>query len=330
MKNKIAVVMLISVFFVGAVFFSGCTDMTGDNGDQGDKTSNVGGTIYVGGSNGLVTSFPSGRPPSTIYGDSSFELAFKLENKGEHSVPKSDTHVFIRGINPDIYGFNDTNATPSSSGNISGKRKVGDTVVPGGTAEVSFSSSGYNGTAVPSGGEWSQIVRGRVCYPYETEAVATVCLRSNIYSQTVGSAPCTVKGTKTFECSGAPIKITSVKEVPMGQNQIGFEVKISNVGGGQVYTEDITECKSLEVGSSGKVTLESATLKGLSLSCVSGCSSNDISNNPTVNLYSGTGTIILQADVTDISSTYEDILKMNFGYKYFSDVSKRLTIKGTS
>lgn len=324
--KKIVVFLAIGVFFVGVVFSSGCTDFNVGGTGTGITTGN----IYLGGNQGLGVTFPPNRPPSEIYGQSQFQLAFKLDNLGEYSIPTMNNNiiVYLSGINPSTYGFSTMSASPTTTGELIGKRKIGDTIVPGGTTEVVFSSTGYQGTPIPMGGEWTQTIQGRVCYPYQTKVISKVCLKQNIYEETVGTAACTTRGTKQTESSGAPVTVTTVEQTPTGSQKVSFRVDITS-SGGTPYVQSLSNCNSLNIADENKITLSSMSLGGLPLQCTSGCAT---SAGGTIQLYGGKATIMIEADLSGPSvpnSEYEDILSLTFDYNFFKDISKQIKIIGT-
>lgn len=334
MNKREGVSILIVLFFIIAIFSSGCTDSQVDTEEESDTTTpeeevEEETSFYLGGDQGLSVSFPSNEPPSQIQRYTPFEISFRLNNKGEYTISNINRkiQVFISGISPHTYGLSKVYDTPEGN-NLKGKEKKGSTTVPGDVNTVTFSSTGYIGPAVPSGAKWEQILNGRVCYPYKTKTVSTICLKENIYKESLGNAPCTISGEKEFENSGAPIQITEVEETPTGENKVAFRITIENKGNSQPYIGSISNCESLDASQVNKIILSDMRCGNLDLKCVSGCS---FSGGGTIVLYNNQATITIEGELSNTlpSREYEETLILNFDYNYFEDISKKISVVGS-
>lgn len=181
---------------------------------------------YLGGSQGLVAQFESigvaEGNVATIFNDETFSVETTLKNKGEEDVEQGAIKLKIKGINPadfDGLTFEKTNSNKlekTSSSNPSG-----------GEETVNFGNGKYKqdlaGTFIP----FTIIVT--YIYPYKTHvSVPKVCFKESLKEKGV----CDVEGVKEAFSSGAPIRVTSVKETRAGAGVIRLEYQLENVGGG--------------------------------------------------------------------------------------------------
>ena len=123
MVKNYAVVFLV----VGIMLMSGCV---GQSTAQ-TKAAAVG---AVGGTQGLAISFLPSQPPEQVYENSLFQIAVKVENKGEADV--SSAKVYLTGIDKASFELKPKPGTAVSeiqpiSKLLKGTKRIGDSVVPG-------------------------------------------------------------------------------------------------------------------------------------------------------------------------------------------------------
>lgn len=254
MDKKYAFMLLI--FFVAIIAISGCTGNTKSN--QIIKNA-----AFVGGTEGLKISLMPSQPPSQVYSEQPFQIAVQVENKGEGSLTKVTSsgipsgpvpflipglstgtatasqyiygYISLAGINVDSF---QTQQTKSLTDNLQPVKKIGTSVIPGGMTQEVFSAV----APIIEGSQAQYPLRVSVLYGYTSAAVAAVCLKESIYQQTVsGTEICKLTGIKTVEASGAPVKVTSVEELPTG-----FSIKVKNVGTGYPFKINTTEFQKTE------------------------------------------------------------------------------------
>jgi len=244
MDKKYAFMLLI--FFVAVIAISGCTGNTKSN--QITKAA-----AFVGGIDGLKISLMPSQPPSQIYTEQPFQIAVQIENKGEGSLTPITLqgspgpspgpipipgigigaataaqyyygYVSLAGINVESF---QTEQTLPVIDNLQPVKKLGTSIIPGGMTQVIFSAV----APTIEGSQAQYPLRVATLYGYTSTAVAAACLKESIYQQTVsGTEICTLTGTKTVEASGAPVKVTSVEELPTG-----FSIRVKNVGTGYPF-----------------------------------------------------------------------------------------------
>lgn len=324
-SRNIIISTVIGIFFISMIFSSGCSFGGGD--DETSDTPKIG-EFYIEGSDGVIISLMKNRPPSELYRNVPFQIAAKLENKGEYTITGIEHQivVFIGGIYPRSFGFDTDRASPRGE-YLEGIRRFNNSVLSGGITEVVFDGTGYEGYINP-GGSWDQTLNVKACYPYQTNVAAKVCLKDEIYKDSVGVTPCKVTGSKYVETSASPIKITKVYEEPVGTNTVIFKIDIENVGGSYPYIGDISECAGLDEDDKNEIILASMNCGEVYLECTSGCA---LESGGLIKLYDDKATIILEgdlsnADVPAIES--EEMLTLRFYYHYYDDISKEIVVLG--
>jgi hypothetical protein len=201
--------------------------------------------LFIGGTEGLRTTFLPGSPPATITdgGSSGFSIVIKAENVGESNILSSDGFVQIWGLDPRVYG-NDY-VYPDFKKYFYQQEGFGTELR---SAELNFDGSVSNGSVamidfgdlryIPTiQGDLRQKVWANTCYKYSTRVSTKICIKNSVDS---GTAICEVEGEKTPQNSGAPIHVTSLKEAYAGNDKIGFTVTIAHVGNGDNFFKDTT------------------------------------------------------------------------------------------
>lgn len=293
------IIPLIAILFIGLVFTSGCVKKS----EEKEAPTKM----FVGGSKGLVLSFLAGAPPDEVFENSSFSIGVKLNNQGEYTIPASKANVTLGGISTTLYKI--TNASRTNQANLTGRQLIGGEKIPG-----AFEILTYNATAPDYPGNTEVTLAASVCYPYESLGVITACIKENLFTQTTGAPEiCKVSGDKTVYNRGAPVQVSSVKEVPY-KDKIGFNVKIKNKGSGYVYGENSNCSKN------GNYVSVSASLSNIDVTC----------NPSEVLLTDGTGSTFCSADISGVSGDYEDLLQITLKYDYRDRITKKIKILNTN
>jgi hypothetical protein len=310
--------------FVALVLTSGC--IGGTKTQQVQKQ-----TSFVGGTEGVKISLLPGQPPSQIFEVQPFLIGVQLENKGEGNlttVPPLPSNIYgyvsIAGI--DFSRFN-TTQSPKQSQEITRPlpptTKIINSVVPGGQDQITFE------VKAPDiiGAQTQYPLEVSVLYRYTSIATAAACLKEDIYSQTVsGKEICKLVGTKPVESSGAPIKVTSIEELPTG-----FNIKIKNVGTGYPFKVDLTSVSaSFPTTKSGidqfsekdRVAVTSVKLEEIDLTA--NCTPSELF------LVNNEAQFFCRAELGKASAEAVKQLIITLDYGYVSSVSTTLNIQGTS
>ncbi|HKZ50114.1 MAG TPA: hypothetical protein VJ110_03880 [Candidatus Nanoarchaeia archaeon] len=195
---------------------------------------------FVGGTSGVGIEFLPDQPPSVVFASQPFQISVKVENKGEgylrdlrtlpstiSTTPTADAvygYVSIAGVDPARFGLQEVQELRDF---LTPVTKIGADLIPGGQTQLVFPATAPSITGAAATFPLQVII----LYSYTSEAVAGVCLKENLYQQTLsGTEICKLTGTKPVESAGAPVKVTSVDELPTG-----FNIRIKNTGGGYPF-----------------------------------------------------------------------------------------------
>jgi hypothetical protein len=317
MDKKYAVLLVI--FFAAMIAVSGCTSNT--------KTKQITTqAAFLGGTDGLKVSLLPGQPPSQLYSEQQFQIAVQVENKGEgdlvavNPTPQGPGpgpipglaygYISLAGI--DVNSFQ-TNQTLQLTEQLTPAKKIGTTPIPGGQTQIIFSAVAPNIFA-----QLQYPLSISALYAYTSKAVAAACVKQNVYQQIIsGKEICKITETKTVETSGAPVKVTSVDELPTG-----FSIKIKNVGGGYAFRYSVGEFPQTESGINpfsdkdrvmiGSVMLGSTELKA-------GCSPQELY------LPDGDAQFFCKANLTAEAEAVEQLV-IDLNYGYVSTTSTTFTV----
>ncbi|GIU69345.1 MAG: hypothetical protein KatS3mg002_0581 [Candidatus Woesearchaeota archaeon] len=311
------------------LILSGCSDST-----------NKGGKAFIGGTEGLRTSFLGGNPPNEIFDNrqSTFAIVVKLENIGEDDIDANEGFVKINGLDPGTYGM----TTPKKffETPIPGAKKNFDgSVLNGGIATVEFGGLAY----VPSiQGNLVQQVWADICYKYTTKTTTQLCIKKDPQLLLGDKKICDVEGEKYPQNSGAPIQITSLKESFAGNGKIGITMIITHLGNGDAFFDprgDLNEpsaCNDVESNTQRgkiKITVKPVRIGNSQVTPVcTGLSDMTGTNEGYLRLYKdGSGkeqfSLYCTIDASSTDSIFEVPIDVEATYLYLQHINKELTIR---
>jgi len=210
------------ILIIGAIlllFLSGCSSSQSDANKNGFELSS-----FNGGDKAVDFSFEKDSPPQTVRDQSlqPFNVRLLVVNNGEYDIPENSAYVKLDGFNKDDLGLS---AISKPLLALRGVKKQGSNVIDGGKQQVVFSNLKYVNSVVS--GSIPIKIYANICYPYETKAMALVCINSNTVPAIDKKAQiCDLSGNKKFANSGAPVKITNFKEYPYGKHSVQFTFDI--------------------------------------------------------------------------------------------------------
>jgi hypothetical protein len=196
---------------------------------------------FVGGTNGVVMELIPGMPPTTEGaildgGRSSFSIGVKVINKGEFDLEEGDLSLEVIGLYPSHFGVTYPDLAKILEDPVDGtKKQITGETVPGQFTTLVFEDLSY---LPDSQGDWVQNFKVKSCYHYKTKSATPICVANDVtgaLTDTDTNPICEVNGAKSTENSGAPIKITNVKQMPQGSNKISISFDIVHQGTGNVY-----------------------------------------------------------------------------------------------
>ena len=191
------------------------------------------------GTQGLEFEFLKNAPPKQVFEQSSFPIILRLKNLGAYAIPDQQG-ILSLAVERDYMGFVavETGGRISSEApnealfSMEGKSLLN---TKGDEEVVSFTVTPSK--IDPQSETHPSIAIATLCYPYETELLATVCIDPDPNSIRPGKKSCTAQDIPFGNGQGAPVAITKV-EVQMLPSEKGlrpqFLIHIENKGKGEV------------------------------------------------------------------------------------------------
>jgi hypothetical protein len=221
------------LFVVLAVFMTAC-------GDNGPGVTNE--RTYIGGIEGLVIMYLPDSPPDEAVdgGNQEFTVTIQVDNKGEDTVDEGEARFTLAGFHPADFGVTVDDLTKYNEDEIVRNRINPDTgeVIESYPVFINFEGLNYEGT-LPGNHEFP--FQTEVCYMYETDATADLCIKEDLLD-TTDERVCKVIGPQNMETSGAPVQVVDFKEATAGPDAVRFNFKVRDVGGGTSFKEG-TDCE---------------------------------------------------------------------------------------
>lgn len=308
---------------------------------SGCSTNNTGsGRAFIGGTEGLRTTFLGGNPPNEIFDNrqSTFAIVVKLENIGEDDIEANEGFVKINGLDPGTYGMATSKkmfdvAIPGAKKNFDGS------VLNGGIATIEFGDLAYIPTIQ---GNLQQTVWADICYKYSTKTTTQLCIKRDPQLLLGDKKICDVEGEKYPQNSGAPIQITSLKESFAGNGKIGVTMIITHLGNGDAFFDprgnlnDVNACKDVESNTQKgkiKVLVKPVRVGNSQVTPVcTGLSDMTGTNEGYIRLYKdGSGkeqfSLYCTIDASSSDSIFEVPIDVEVTYLYLQHIEKELTIR---
>jgi hypothetical protein len=235
--NKYIFAIIITSFLL----ITGCTG----NNSSGANQNSYSLDSFNGGKKALDFEFVEGMPPEKIKdnGLQPFQVRISARNEGEFDIEEGKTHVRLAGFNPDDLNINDTSKSFPA---IRGFLVQGENIIPGQEQRVIFSGLKYVENL--ASGIYPLTINANLCYPYETRAIAEVCIAGNtIPTLEENYENCQIEGSKQFSNSGAPVYIENVEQFSNGGSSILMQFDIVHdpeSGNGRVFKSNTidSEC----------------------------------------------------------------------------------------
>lgn len=202
--------------------------------------------IYTG-KQGLIMEFFENAPPPKIFEDSILPIGIRLYNRGAYNI--KDGHLSIM-LEKDYMELND-----ASLKSINEKVKFTDEHIQfdlkGKTIEhpkgeqdiITFTADTKELSLDPQSEYHNALISITSCYKYQTKAVETLCIDTDIYGLKKREKPCAVK-TVSLNSQGAPVAVTKIESemLPSKDNpsiiKPRFVITVKNLGDGEVIKKD--------------------------------------------------------------------------------------------
>lgn len=330
-EGSLTIIAIFSILMIGFAL-SGCVGQPPALVEEEDK----------GGMIGLTPEFAPSAPPRTIFVDELFDIIVTLKNEGGYDVNTSDASIFIHGVDLSVYNAANNANYVSDKGYLNKildfellKATLGeDGTIPGGIGDVSFGNLTRGSYGIAEGGKSSDEFFATVCYKYQTEDKASVCLGKPSIAKEAMKAELACEPGKAEKPiavgAGSPIRVTKVEVYPLSTGT-NFIIDIENKGDGDVFwvIEDITtnwgKCMDLKPGELNKVNV---------VKIMAGSDEICADSYKTVTMRKESGKITGQIRCTEASLSTEMIssptpkdLVVTLEYYYKDQTSQEVTIK---
>ncbi|HME87370.1 MAG TPA: hypothetical protein VKE88_03075 [Candidatus Nanoarchaeia archaeon] len=316
MTRKIGV----SLFVLFLLFFA--------TGCKQQETSSLTGKAFVGGTDGLQMTFLTGLPPADVFDiDSPFQIGVKVENKGEFDITNAqDIKVSITGINPSDFKVTSSDLQKSSPDPLKGVSiDTSGNVVAGDYTTIEFPEMQYFTTV---SGSVPFTVRANVCYEYGTKTQGQLCIRKDLRGVSGEAGVCNPNREVPAENSGAPVRITNIKQNVAGPNKVDFFFTITQSGSATDSLHKMGTACDTTLANRDVVWVE-VTDTGLGdLSC-SGLKDGNGKTTGFVTLFNGVREVRCSQTVTS-PDDFEKVVNVNMKYAYKEFIDTRVTLKHAS
>ena len=180
------------------------------------------------GTQGLLLQFLPGTPPPRTYEGDPLIATVEVTNKGAFDL--SDGRLYLSGYDPTFLHFN-TNAHTLSE--LEGKSLFN----PDGLFSQSFDFEDQAVSMPDNSNKFSQTLKVTACYPYRTQATASICVDSDPYAARLTQKVCTIHPVAMGGGQGAPVAVTRVEQEAT-RDRMQFKIYVQNAGGGDVISPD--------------------------------------------------------------------------------------------
>lgn len=306
MNKKVFIFLILALM----IFAFGCKT-------TGTKTST---------SNGLDISFISDEPPEKVADadQETFKITLNLKNKGEFTIPKGKVIATLSGIPKDAFSLSSLDAVSKTS--IEGVTKEDNKEIEGAEEELSFGDARYKEDLKL---DFTYPIQADACYLYETDALASLCLKKNPLEKEKETQACEISLNLGVENSKAPLQITNVNQKGVGSNEVRVMFDIEKKGSGDVYENDaFTSTCSGQDDKKNKVKVSVITREQKNLDIK--CSAIDDKSEGVIRLIDGKKTISCRIKTDNLQqSAFSTPLEINLAYFFRETLSKSLTVENS-
>ncbi len=262
-------------FLIFILFIIGCSTSTTKKSKDID--------VRVG-FEGLKLEFLKNTPPQKIFEKETFPVIIKIGNKGAFSLKDNDKAILSLGVERDYTENVQLLAgrrVQKVNGNAATFNLEGKSVINQKGEEELVSYNVKAGQVDPQSEFHSSTVIATLCYPYQTELDATVCIDTDISGIRPGKKVCKLQDIVFNNGQGGPVAVTKI-EVQMlptqeSQSQEGygrikpqFLIFVENKGQGTVIRKESVNEFCTQSGTTHKninIVYVDASLSGQKLKC---------------------------------------------------------------
>ncbi len=323
--------LFVSLLVIALLALSACE---GGSKTKGRSSKDVQG-IFLGGSEGVTLSFEENSPPATIFASSgqSFDIGVVLKNNGESAIAANQAKVKISGLNPSDLDLK--NPVLSISEEIGKREKTaeGSEITPP-DVYARFPGLQYK-VALPQGASKDVDLRAELCYPYETNVVAELCVLENPLGPNPEDKVCNFQETVPTANSGSPLRVSQIKE--NGRNdeiQFVFTLAHDSAGDeGKILYKDGTDCFSDDTATVQRarnlVRVAVDTLGKLQgLKCAGFTETvSDTAGYFKLPNDGKPSSLVCKFPVKNVNTDFSEFININLKYQYKDRVETKLSVK---
>ena len=247
------------LFLIFLLAFSGCASKKKQETSLG---------AFLGGTEGMSFLFVEEEPPETILDNSNqpFFITLQLKNEGEYSIKENEILTTLSGISYESFSITKASQRNQNSLEKGYLNKQTGEIIEGATDQISYEADYQEDLAY----DLPFTISANVCYAYQTQAVAQLCLSKQPTRRPQKTDVCAITEEKEVGNSGAPVQITSFSQRAAGQNEVSVTFKVENNNKGETYNpnfiNNIQDCVS-DDREKNKVYIKVASEQAIDISC---------------------------------------------------------------
>ncbi|MFH1325020.1 MAG: hypothetical protein ABIH64_07265 [Nanoarchaeota archaeon] len=226
--------------------------LIGCSGTSGQYTSSLTSKEIYSGKDGLTMEFFETAPPKEIFESGVLPVGIRLYNKGAYNI---ENGYLSLGFEKDYMTLNEgsiksinNKVSFRDSEHITFELKGKDIENPKGDEDIITFTANVNDLSKtdPQSKYHNSLVAVTSCYEYQTKAVPTVCIDSDVYGFKQREKPCKVE-TLNLDSQGAPVAVTKVEsEMLPSKDQPNiikprFIITVKNLGNGEAIKQERVE-----------------------------------------------------------------------------------------
>ncbi|HLC62565.1 MAG TPA: hypothetical protein VJI52_06120 [Candidatus Nanoarchaeia archaeon] len=223
---------ILAFLVILVLFVSSCA------GKSGASTGSAPRTPFIGGTAGITINFEKDNPPPEVTDDDTFgfRAIIDLKNEGEYSVPRNDIKVNLVGFDPADFGksFDDLRDVMPDDNLDSKRRDAEGNILEGTTTYAQFPRSGDDFIPTKFPGNTPFTFRADVCYNYQTQADAQLCILKDMINIRQGGICIPTQGRVIYS-SSAPVQVVNFRQSVIGKDKLSFTFDVVLSGNVDVF-----------------------------------------------------------------------------------------------
>ncbi len=278
---------------------------------------------YVGGTKGLEFAFQEDEPPATVLddGQEEFFITLLVRNLGEYDVPIGKAIASLSGIDANAFSLSSFNT--KNTVEILGTTSDQGFIVEGAEEILEFPQAKYiNNVAA----DINTILRADLCYNYNTEALANLCLKKDVVKKSIEDVCDTTNPAVQVFNSGAPIQVSNMRQKAVGSGKVQLSFTVENIGGDLTYLPGsfTDSCK----GQEDNKDMVKVTLTNPQGNFKAECSSFAKSNTGNARLVGNKKELTCTIDTSSLQDvSYQDLLIIDVDYDYRQAITTNIQVK---